>query len=61
MQLIISVTGGNMSIKVKAFLNKETLVYLLTIIFSVVILLIGNKITTKNLNMLSGAEGVSAE
>lgn len=50
-----------MSIKVKAFLNKKTLVYLLTLTFSVVILLVGNKITTKNLNMLSGAEGVSAE
>ena len=50
-----------MSVKLKSLLNRETLVYLSTIFISVILLIVGNRITTKNLNILSGAEGVNAE
>ncbi len=50
-----------MSVKLKSLLNRETLVYLSTIFISVILLIAGNRITTKNLNILSGAEGVNAE
>lgn len=50
-----------MSIKFNSFLNKNTLVYVLTIIISVILLFAGNRITTKNLDLFSGAEGVKAE
>lgn len=56
-----SATGGAMSVKLKSLLNRETLVYLSTIFISVILLIVGNRITTKNLNILSGAEGVNAE
>lgn len=46
---------------IKAFINKKTIVYISTIIISVILLVTGNKITTKNLELLSGAEGVTAE
>lgn len=52
-----------MSIKtlMKPLLTKRVLVYILTVIISIILLISGNKITTKNLNMLSGTEGVTAE
>lgn len=50
-----------MSFKIKSLITRETLIYLLTIILSVVVLAVGNKITTKNLNILNSAEGVKAE
>ena len=50
-----------MSVRLKSLLNRETLVYLSTIFISVILLIAGNRITTKNLNILSGAEGVNAE
>jgi len=56
-----SVIGGNMSVKIKTLFNKRSLVYLSTIFLSVILLIAGNRITTKNLDILSGAEGVNAE
>lgn len=46
---------------IKSLINKKTLVYISTVIISILLLVIGNKITTKNLKLLSGAEGVTAE
>lgn len=45
----------------KQLINKRTLVYISTIILSVVLLIAGNRMTTKDLKLLSGAEGVTAE
>lgn len=50
-----------MSVKIKTLFNKRSLVYLSTIFLSVILLIAGNRITTKNLDILSGAEGVNAE
>ncbi len=50
-----------MSNKFKSILHRDVLVYVLTVILSIVLLIIGNKITSKNLNLLNGAEGVKAE
>lgn len=44
----------------KSLLNKNTLIYLLTIIFSLALLFIGYKYTTKDLALLKGS-GVTAE
>ncbi|PYG89052.1 putative membrane protein [Ruminiclostridium sufflavum DSM 19573] len=47
--------------QIKSVLNKNLLIYLTTIIISIVLLVTGNKITTKNINILSGTEGILAE
>ena len=46
---------------VKSLLNKNTLIYLSTITVSLVLLILGNKITTRDLSLLKGMEGVTAE
>jgi len=46
---------------IKSILNKKTIIYLVTIIISIILLYLGNKVTSHNLNILSGSEGVSAE
>ncbi len=46
---------------VKSLLNKNTLIYLSTITVSIVLLILGNKITTRDLSLLKGMEGVTAE
>jgi uncharacterized membrane protein len=46
---------------VKSLLNKNTLIYLCTFIVSLVLLILGNKITTKDLSLLRGTEGITAE
>lgn len=50
-----------MSYKFKLRINRDILVYVFTIVLSVILLIVGNRITTKNLDILSGAEGVKAE
>ncbi len=52
-----------MSVKnsMKALLSKRVLIYIITIVISIILLISGNKITTKNLNIFSGTEGVTAE
>lgn len=45
----------------KSFLNKESFIYLFTIVMSLFLLFIGNKITTKNLDILSGVDGISSQ
>ncbi len=47
------------SIKSK-LLNRDSLVYIFTFIISVLLLLVGNRITTKDLNLFNGAEGIQA-
>ncbi|QNU67053.1 YibE/F family protein [Ruminiclostridium herbifermentans] len=46
---------------VKSLLSKNTLIYIITIVVSIVLLVLGNKITTRNLSLLKGMEGVTAE
>lgn len=52
-------TGGHMSIK--WFLSRKTIIYISTIIISIILLVIGNRITTKNLNLLTGVDGITAQ
>lgn len=46
---------------VKSLLTKNTLIYLSTITVSLVLIIIGNKITTQDLSLLKGMEGITAE
>lgn len=46
---------------IKSLLNKKTLIYLSTVIISIILLIIGNKITTKGLDLLSGVDGIVAQ
>ncbi len=50
-----------MSEKKNIFFNRDSLVYVITLIISALLLFIGNKITTKDLNLFNGAEGIHAE
>ncbi|EPR12719.1 YibE/F family protein [Ruminiclostridium papyrosolvens] len=45
----------------KKLINKKTLIYISTIVISIVLLYIGNRFTTKNLDMLKGVDGVEAQ
>lgn len=48
--------------KLKALLiNKKVIIYISTIILSIVLLVLGNKITTKNLEFLKGSGAVTAQ
>lgn len=51
----------SISKKISALVNKNTLIYITTIILSIILLVIGNRITTKNLNLLSGVDGIVAQ
>lgn len=46
---------------IKPLLNKNTLIYVSTIIVSIILLVIGNNMTTKDLAILKGMEGITAE
>ncbi|MHB8065872.1 MAG: YibE/F family protein [Ruminiclostridium sp.] len=48
-------------ITLKSLFKRNTLIYIFTIIISILLLVIGNKITVKNLNLLSGVDGVVAQ
>ncbi len=47
--------------QIKTLLNKNTLIYVSTIIVTIVLLVIGNNITTRDLSLLKGTEGITAE
>jgi uncharacterized membrane protein len=44
----------------KSLLNKKSLIYFATILVSIIFLFIGNKFTTKNLDILKSVDGVEA-
>ncbi|HEX2924933.1 MAG TPA: YibE/F family protein [Ruminiclostridium sp.] len=46
---------------IKKLINKKSLIYLATIIVSVVLLFVGNRYTTNKLNILKNADGVEAQ
>jgi len=46
---------------IKSLLNRKTIIYIFTIIISIILLVIGNKITTNNLDILSGVDGITAQ
>lgn len=46
---------------IKSLVSRDNVIYILTIIISVVLLITGNKIATKNLELLKGADGISAQ
>jgi len=45
----------------KSLFKRNTLIYITTIIFSIILLIIGNRITVKNLDLLSGVDGIVAQ
>jgi uncharacterized membrane protein len=51
----------SISTTIKSLLNKKSLIYIITIIVSIILLVIGNKITVKDLNLLSGVDGIVAQ
>lgn len=51
----------SISKSIKSLLNKKTLIYICTIVVSLVLIAIGNKITTKDLAILKGTEGITAD
>ena len=46
---------------IKKLINKKTLIYISTIVISILLLYIGNRVTTNNLDMLKGVDGVEAQ
>lgn len=44
-----------------SLINKKTLIYIFTIVISIVFIIIGNKITSRNLDFLKGSGDITAE